>query len=94
MGLSRSEFDACLSGSLQQALGDHGLHIDYSVDFGAEAAARSTKSLGFLSPLFCRAPAAWAWARMTVASIAIHSMSESFDTASKIRSNTPCSIQR
>lgn len=32
MGLSRSEFDACLSGSLQQALGDHGLHIDYSVD--------------------------------------------------------------
>ena len=34
--------------------------IDYGVDFGAEAAARSAKSLGFLSPLFCRAPAAWA----------------------------------
>lgn len=34
--------------------------VDYGVDFGAEAAARPAKSLGLRSPLFCRAPAAWA----------------------------------
>ncbi len=32
MGLSRSEFDACLDSSLREALGDHSLHVDYSAD--------------------------------------------------------------
>ena len=62
--------------------------------FGAEAAARAAESLGFRSPLFRRAPAAWAWARMTVASITSHSRSGSLATASNSRSNTPISIQR
>ena len=68
--------------------------IDYGVELGAEPATGATQSLGLRSPLFRRAPAAWAWARITVASSESHSMSGSVPTASKILSNTPISIQR
>ena len=60
-----------------------------SVDFGAEPAARASKSLGFNAPLFIRPPAACACARMIVASMASHSRSGSSATASNIRSKTP-----
>src|SRR6202008_1522017 len=64
------------------------------VELGSEAAARAGKRLGVLSPFLRGAPAAWAWARMTVASSITHSRSGSAPTASKIRFSTPISIQR
>jgi hypothetical protein len=39
-----------------------------SMKFGAEPTPRAAESLGLRSPLLRRAPAAWDWARMTVAS--------------------------
>jgi len=69
-----------------------GVYAD--MQLGPEAAARTAKRLGVLAPLFSRAPAAWAWARMTLASSIAHSRSGSAATASKIRFNTPISIQR
>jgi hypothetical protein len=68
--------------------------IDDGVDLGSQTAPGATESLGRRSPLLIRAPAAWAWARMTVASIDSHSKSGSHDTAANIRSNTPCSTHR
>lgn len=63
-----------------------GVYAD--VDLGSEAAARPAKRLGVRSPLLRRAPAAWAWARMTVASSMTHSRSGSAATASNRRFST------
>ena len=65
-----------------------------NVEFGAKTPARAAESLGFRSPLLRRAPAAWACARIPVASMATHSRSGSSAAASNKRSKTPASIQR
>src|SRR5690606_164756 len=59
--------------------------IDYGMELGAETAARAAQCLGFRPPFLRRAPAAWACALMTVASIASHSRSGSWVTASNRR---------
>lgn len=51
--------------------------VDAGVDLGPEAAPRAAKTLGLRAPLLRAAPAACAWARIEVESMATHSRSAS-----------------
>lgn len=68
--------------------------VDAGVDLGPEAASRAAKTLGLRAPLLRAAPAACAWARIEVESIATHSRSASSARAENSRPSTPISIQR
>lgn len=65
---------------------------DSHVDLGAQATAGTAKGLIFRPPFL--APAACWWARMMVLSTIRYSKSGSSDIASKMRRQTPLSLQR
>jgi hypothetical protein len=101
IGDQSSEIEACDQGlhadavvalaGQQDEAGQVAERIDQGHDLGCQPAARSADGL-ILSPPF--APPPWRWTLTMVPSMSAYSKSESCESSTKMRSNTPFSAQR